>query len=171
MDRNNAKVLKGLPGDPTPFLNINTTVAGEVQPWPMICLKDRDVHEFFDLDAGLTRVPIQEWLYPPFEPRVLEETTNNKVIIDEWGIKQKVSKLGNRVPQFLEGPVKNREDFQRLKKERLDPDHPGRFPNNWDELAKSYQHRNYHYLWGLSLWFLWVSSILNGRKNILRVLR
>jgi len=134
---------QGLVGDPTPFEE-NTTVAGEVQPWPMpSCLKDRDVHEFFDLDASAARVDIKEWFLPLFEYKVLSEDNDSKIIIDEWGVKQRASKIGNRVPQFLEFPVKSRFDFYKLKDERLNLSNlKDRLPSNWEEKARSYNKRS-----------------------------
>ena len=37
------------------------------------------------------------------------------------------------MPIFLEYPVKNEQDFEKIK-EKFNPDSPGRFPENWDEL-------------------------------------
>ncbi|KXB00575.1 hypothetical protein AKJ41_03965 [candidate division MSBL1 archaeon SCGC-AAA259O05] len=38
------------------------------------------------------------------------------------------------MPEWIEFPIKDHNDFQEWKEERLNPYHPGRYPKNWEEL-------------------------------------
>lgn len=147
-----------------------TTVVGEVQPWPMRdCLKDREVNEFFDLDTGAARVDVNEWIYPEFEVEVLEENETTQVIIDSWGVKKKISKKGNTLPKPMDWPIKNRKDFEKFKEERLDPNNDGRFPDNWEEVAKGYSDHSYPLsIGGYPVGFFGALRWLIGDENLLK---
>ena len=58
--------------------------------------------------------------WPPFEREVLEEDEATIVFRDESGVIRKDVKQGRSMPQFLEFPVRERADWERLKP-RLDP--------------------------------------------------
>jgi len=82
-----------------------------------------------------------EWYYhidmdflPKFEVRILEETGDYRLAVDERGITTKTIKNmpPPAMPQWLDFPVKNREDFRKIKP-LLDPTTPGRYPANWDD--------------------------------------
>ena len=60
---------------------------------------------------------------PPFAPVVLSEDGDTRVERIDRGVIQRVSTRGPSIPQFLEHPVKDRSDYERLR-ERLEP--PGR---------------------------------------------
>lgn len=67
-------------------------------------------------------------LCPFFDEKVIEDRGDKHIIIDRMGIKQLAKKNRDSIPMFLEYPVSNKEDWNRLKFERLDPDSPERFP-------------------------------------------
>ena len=96
---------------------------------------------------GLDKV---EWLHldfypvPRFTAKVLEEDTEYRIERIGQGIKTQVSKLyPNLVYQHLEYPVKNRADWQELKK-RYDPSDMRRYPLEWgdDEYADYYNNEH-----------------------------
>jgi len=45
--------------------------------------------------------------------------------------------------QYVAWPVKNRDDWERMKSEYLDPDDPERYPADWETLASGYRQRDY----------------------------
>ncbi len=71
-------------------------------------------------------------LIPAFETEVLEEDETTRVVRDGNGIICRVRKHGSSIPQYLEFPVKNREDWERIKF-RLDPTNPARIVSDWEE--------------------------------------
>jgi len=129
----------GLPG-----LNGVDWVSGEAQPWPLSekDVRDVDVHDYFEVDEGMQRISINEWIFPPFKEKTVEENNIYKIVIDEWGIKKKIQKNVTSMPQFLDWPVKNQEDFE-LIKERLNPRDKRRFPKDWIRLVKKHKKRNF----------------------------
>ncbi len=97
-----------------------------------------DRREFIPLDLG----PI-----PGFD-EVLEETDRYIVFLDRWGQKRRALKEGTvrgtraSMDTYLDFFVKTREDFLEFKK-RFDPKDPARYPENWEELKRKWQRRDY----------------------------
>jgi uroporphyrinogen decarboxylase len=91
-------------------------------------------------------VPINLDPIPPFEEVVIEETEHYKIWIDRLGAKRIDHKRpptpGFVTRKWLEFPVKNRKDFQRMK-ERFDPHSPGRIPADWDKRKERYRNRDF----------------------------
>lgn len=94
--------------------------------------------EGFGFDAGFRFVDVNLGYRPPFPYQELEDRGDTMIVRDTLGITAEVRKKGSAVPHYLDYPVKGREDWERLKKERLDPDDPRRFPDNWEELVEQY---------------------------------
>lgn len=121
-------------------------------------------------DCGIThyfRPTLERGIYPPFDVEVLEEDETTRVVRQETGIICRESKVGMRLPQFLEHPVRNRDDFEKLK-ERLDPTDPRRYPDNWEELVAEYRDRNYILCLGRreNGFFGWLRELM-GLENLL----
>jgi uroporphyrinogen decarboxylase len=76
-------------------------------------------------------VPIHYGPFPLLPRIVLEENDRYVTWVDNWGITRRDYKLGESMPAFLDFPVKNRDDWERYKAERLDPHHPGRLATEW----------------------------------------
>lgn len=72
---------------------------------------------------------------PMFPPKVLEQGDTWVIIQDEWGVKKKMRRDGRSVPQLLDFPIKDPEDFESLK-EFFDPNDPRRFKEGWGERAR-----------------------------------
>lgn len=94
-------------------------------------------NEGFGFDAGIRMVGVNLGYYPAFEYKLIEERDTTKIIQDQLGVIQEVRKEGSSIPRYIEYPVKNREDWEKLK-EKLNPEDPGRFPQNWEQLVKEY---------------------------------
>ena len=82
-------------------------------------------------------------LVPPFEAQVLHEDDETQVIRDEAGVTKRVFKRhgDSKMPQWLDYPVKTRQDFEELKR-RLDPTSPARYPADWGAFAEKWQGRS-----------------------------
>jgi len=81
---------------------------------------------------------------PRFEPKVLEEDERSRVCINEGGIMIREFKDDpQKMPLWLDHPVKNRQDWEEYKK-RLDPHHPERWlVKDWDAYAERLSKRDY----------------------------
>lgn len=91
--------------------------------------------QFFGF-APRAGVPVNTGLLPGFEGgKILEETDEHIISQTADGIKQITFKDGHSsIPRYLEFPIKDWESWKRFK-ERMDPDTPGRYPDNWDEIV------------------------------------
>ncbi len=74
-------------------------------------------------------------IVPRFKPQVLSEDENTRIIINEGGQRVKVFKRADRMPMYLDQPVKDRATWKEFKK-RLDPDTPERWPADWDSYVE-----------------------------------
>lgn len=89
------------------------------------------VHDYFDFDKR-EAVPIDLGPIPRFVRKTLEETDRYEVFRDYSGIVMKRLKTGTSMPLFIEHPVKDWNDWEKMK-ERFDPDDPRRLPLTWGE--------------------------------------
>lgn len=81
---------------------------------------------------------------PRLPPRMLEEDNRSRVIINEAGVKIRQFKDDpQRMPLWLEAPVKNRKDWEEYQK-LLDPHHPERWlAKDWGAYAQRLNQRDY----------------------------
>jgi hypothetical protein len=91
-----------------------------------------------DLDAGFVHVDVNLGYCPAFEHAVLEENESVRIVRNALGIVEAQAKDHSTIPKHISNPVKNLDDWQRIKSERLDPDSSARFPANWQTLASGY---------------------------------
>jgi hypothetical protein len=110
--------------------------------------KGVDLIDYFgmDFDPFRWKIPHPEIfpIIPDFGTTVLEENTQLKIIRRPDGEIVKILKNvpPPAMPQWISYPLRSREDWSKYKK-RLDPDTPGRLPENFQELARSYELRDY----------------------------
>jgi len=130
-------------------------------------LREFDVHDALGLDEGLRRISMNNFICPWFEPMLLEDHGEWVLRTDEWGITKRDRKDGGSLPHFLRGPVQNREDWERLKGERLQPSLIGRLPAAWPQLLEEYRARDYplsigtrHGFFGTPRWLMGTDKLL-----------
>jgi uroporphyrinogen decarboxylase len=98
---------------------------------------------YFGFDVWKKRIPSDIHLRPLFERQVLEDDGRHQIILNEEGIKCEIFSDGkDSIPHYLEFPIKDRDSYQKLK-ERLNPETPGRYPDNLEEIGKQVRNRNY----------------------------
>ncbi len=118
-------------------------VRGEATPWGPGRARDRDVHHRFGFDEGIRRIPVNNLLCPAFKEEILEDHGDWVLRRDEEGVLRKERKDRASLPEFVGWPVSNREDWERVKAERLRPTLEGRLPDNWSELIAEFRSRDY----------------------------
>ncbi len=92
-----------------------------------------DPGQFFGYEPGFAVPTFQSGVFPHFDPLVIEETAEHIVSRDWRGITMRNRKDGGSMPEFLDYPVKNPDDWQRLKNERLRLDDlDGRLEQDWE---------------------------------------
>jgi len=131
--------------------------------------------DYFNFDKR-ELISIDFFPIPRFICKTLDEDDRYRTEVDERGIKKRILKTGDLtgayfgMPQFLDFPVKNREDFESMKK-RFDPRDPRRYPKNWsDELIEYYEAVDHPV--GIHFWgFFWQASWMwMGLENFIRTL-
>lgn len=91
----------------------------------------------FEYDTGL--VEVNHWVNmgfcPGYEYHVIEESEQRIIFQDHLGVVQESIKGKSGIPHIIRNPVGNREDWLQIKADRLNPDDPRRFPENWRQVA------------------------------------
>lgn len=105
--------------------------------------------EYFEMDmikwlpfkGGWTGNPY----YPMFDKVPISDDGTNVTYIDRYGITKRERKKNpeTSMPQFLDFPVKSRDDYIKTIRPRMNFNDMGRFPENWDELSVEYKSRSY----------------------------
>ena len=76
-------------------------------------------------------------IFPHFEQKVLSETATETIKIDAYGRKVRDFKDQTTMPEWLEFPVKNRDDLALVIKEHFDVSQLAkRWPSDWEEKVK-----------------------------------
>ena len=125
------------PTDRPPFFFFFGPWDETVEKWNTEGLEGDDWYSGFGLDAGFENVYVNLGYCPMFEPKLIEDKADTKIIVDAYGITQEVKKRGATIPRFIDYPVHSARDWEKLK-ERLDPHDPRRFPGDWKERARQY---------------------------------
>jgi len=106
-----------------------------------------DTHEKMELYFGLERSyrpPINIFLEPEFEVEEVEIRDGKRYFYDLDHVLCRVPVDGHTtMPEHIEYPLKNRKDWETIFKPKLDPDTPGRYPEDIvsqidDALSKDY---------------------------------
>jgi uroporphyrinogen decarboxylase len=137
----------------------------------------QDIHlrEFFDFDRYQGIFSSDRYIIlgmvPSFEEKVIEEDNRYRIWINQKGIKMREFKEGveTSMPQFLDFPIKNRQDFYRIRKERYNPNSPARYPLWWKDLVRCWKDRDYPLAIasGRDFGFLGTLRELMGAENLL----
>ncbi|MBN1349658.1 hypothetical protein JXJ21_09630 [candidate division KSB1 bacterium] len=92
----------------------------------------------------LEKVPVHVGLCPAFEHETLEEDDDYVIYHDGDGVIKKQFKdvPPPAMPQYLEYPLKSREQWQDFRR-RLNPDSQCRFPVHWESIKKEHKNRDY----------------------------
>jgi uroporphyrinogen-III decarboxylase len=77
------------------------------------------------------------------EPEVTVQPDGNRIIRYQDGTVQVWQSGYDFHYTYLEWPVKNRADWERIKQRHLDPNDPTRFPNDWSTRVSEYAVRDY----------------------------
>ncbi len=119
----------------------NDTISGADSVNPLDKkLSDKNVRSACGLESYVAKFPCN--FSPLLKERVLEETDEYKVYVDQYGITMKARKTGTSTPLDLEFPVKDRASFNKYK-EYYDTDYSKRLPPNWNTLKVKLKNRDF----------------------------
>jgi len=102
-----------------------------------------DPGQVVNFDKSNHRFPGEFWIFPKFKTQIIEKIKDRVILIDEMGIKKKTTVRGDTIPEYYEWPVKNREDWEKFKNERLNPKTSGRYPENLDQVIEKLKSRDF----------------------------
>jgi hypothetical protein len=105
--------------------------------------REHDVSSFFGLDRGVVGIGINYNTCPAFPSEVIEETDEQIIRRDGFGIVSRVLKPELGMPMWIDYPVHNRREWERFKAERYQPDLSARLPKNWDAELAAHRARDY----------------------------
>lgn len=100
------------------------------QTWEMFrthgISSNAEAESFFGFDEIRT-IWAGTWMQPVFKEEILEETASHRIIRNPDGLLAEVPKDGHEtIPHFLTSSIQTPEDWETIKAERFDPDHPDR---------------------------------------------
>ena len=131
-------------------------------------VREQDVHDLLDMDAGVVSLPVNSGPQPLFSQDVFEETEEYLVYQDEYGVRKRVTKGGASVPEFIGWQVQTRRDFERIREERFQPKLMDRVPPDWTERIERYRDRDYPLsIGGYPLGFYGFLRYLMGEERLL----
>ena len=74
---------------------------------------------------------------PAYDTGVIEERKDTVLSLNRLGQLVETPKHNETIPRIVESPVKTREDWEKLKAERLNPDDPARYPADWQPVVQA----------------------------------
>jgi len=111
---------------------------------PLEKRNDRDIELYLGLegwDCG-EWLPLRSGFWPPLPGRIIKEEGDRAIVDDGMGGICIRTVSTSSPSQYIRYPLKTREDWEKLKP-FFDPETPGRFPLNWDEIVESYKEHDY----------------------------
>lgn len=136
-----------LRSDRAETVNLSPDQEGAFDPLSTTLLSDvpfaEDADLGFQLDPGPRRVPLNSFICPLFKYRVLEVHGDVIISQDERGHIRQDKKGRASIANIIKPLVSSREDWERVKAERLQLSLEGRLPQNWPELRERFKRRDY----------------------------
>ena len=141
------RTLTGQEVDRVPFVKIFGGTNACRREWEEECPGlSKNIDEVLGFEGfyrGWEAMPVQQGLSPAGPGEVIEETEEGAVFRNGYGALEIVQKGRDYAHQTVEWPVKNRADWERIKKRFLDPDSPDRFPGDWPKYVERYRNREF----------------------------
>jgi uroporphyrinogen decarboxylase len=105
-------------------------------PWRQEFDAHIEFNEVLFLDANW--LPYTGDIYPPYPAELISEDDNHTVNRSPLGVVYRQNKGLQSMPEFLEFPVKNMTDWQKIVT-RLDGKDPARYPSDWTQKVEQYK--------------------------------
>ncbi len=103
----------------------------------------KDLRRAFNADQPPLALPVNCGTSPKIAYTVLEEDDDYITHVDSWGITRRDYKHGESMAEFLDFPVKTREDWQVFKTTYLNPESPERLSGDWREKGAEWMAKDY----------------------------
>jgi len=131
--------------------------------WP----EDVELKQFFGFDRLREQVEVSFDFVPGFKREILEESDKYRVIRRETGVVAREFKgeLSFHMPQWMQFPLRTRDDWENKIKPRLNPNSPERYPSDWAESVIHWRQRDYPLTMRMGSIFGWLRNWM-GIENI-----
>ncbi|NCO35756.1 MAG: hypothetical protein AUJ92_11515 [Armatimonadetes bacterium CG2_30_59_28] len=141
------RTLTGRPVDRVPFIKVfggtNAVLPHWEKEYPGLSSTIDELLGFEGAFRGWGATAVNMRLSQTGTPEVLEESNSRRVLKHKDGSVDIREKSGDYHHQTIEWPVKNRQDWERIREEHLQADDTTRFPADWPELVVEYRTRDY----------------------------
>jgi len=154
--------------DRLPIIEVESYETDALKRWHSEGLPlDKSVADFLGMDR-IEYVPINFGPLPTFETKLIHEDNNYRTEVNGMGITVRYRKdMPGMIYAYLDHPVKNRDDWELMKK-RLNPDDPSRYPSSWGpELINYYQRADHPIGLVLHPFFFRLAFYMMGMKNFM----
>ena len=103
--------------------------------------KDVSLEAYFGLEPlKIVYAGLNTGMYPEFERKIIEETDDMVISIDQYGRTIRDFKNQTTMPEWLEFPVKTADDLRRVIDERFNPDRLAeRWQADWDSKTEAWR--------------------------------
>jgi len=122
-----------------------------------------NVWDYFEFDK-IEDIPLDYGPIPQFVPTTLYEDSRYRIERQASGITLKVLKTHTSMPSFIDFPVKNRDDWEKIKR-RYNPKDLRRYPKTWsNELIEYYNNTDRPVGVSLGSCFGWARELMGLEK-------
>ena len=106
-------------------------------------------------------------MLPLFDELVLEDRGQTEIIQDKDGAtaEQLKAQYGASIPRYIRYAIRSRADWDQVKAERLDPEHPERIPQNLDVLVRRFNAAGYPIVARMGSLYGWIRNWM-GVENV-----
>jgi len=144
------------------------SLTGPANAWWTERPRDLDVLPVAGLDQGIERIPVNNMFAPKFKEEILEEHEGWYIRRDEYGVLRKEATSKMSLPRFVGWPVQTRDDWEKLKAERMDPSLDGRLTADWPNFMKRAKNRTWpNAIAGFPGGFFGAPRNILGEENLL----
>lgn len=102
--------------------------------------------EYFGMDFGIDELShatdIKLGLCPDFEEIVIEDQGDHEVVQQADGVRVRRRKFMGSIPQHQGHLLTDRQSWETHYKPKLDPTHPARLPNDWNDRVQRWKEPN-----------------------------
>ena len=142
------RVLTGKDVDRVPFMKIfggtNWVVSKWLDHYPLLNSYIDELLGFEGRNRGWERTPVNTRLCgTPPDVLVYKSETEKHIRQGDGSLMIQMDRDGHHFNHVAEYPVKNSDDWQRIKENWMDPDDPMRFPKGWKHYIDIYSARDY----------------------------
>lgn len=101
--------------------------------------------QFFGMDSLYNYPGVAIDLAPAFEEKVIEDQGDHEIVQQADGVHVRRRKFMSSIPQHVGHLLTDRASWEEHYQPRLDPDHPARYPADWDARVQAWRDPNRDY--------------------------